>query len=75
MFLNCCQFCPNSKNTVLAAGGNQMKMFALDNYAELLEVRFPENESIYTCDTSAVNNKYLAGGKGGMLYYLAPAKQ
>lgn len=35
-FLNSCQFCPNSKNTILAAGGNQMKMFTLDDHTELL---------------------------------------
>ena len=31
--LNSCQFCPNSANTVLAAGGQQMKMFSLDDYS------------------------------------------
>ena len=51
-----------------------MKMFALDNFSELLEVRFPQHETIYSCDSSTINNKYLAAGKTGQLYYLAPVK-
>jgi hypothetical protein len=59
---------------VIAAGGNQMKMFTLDDHSELLELRLPESEALYTCDASSINNKYLAGGKGGSLYYLATNK-
>lgn len=51
-----------------------MKMFTLDDFSELLEVRFSEKETIYSCDTSAINNKYLAGGKNGALYYIASVK-
>jgi hypothetical protein len=51
-----------------------MKIFTLDDYAELLELKLPEGESLYTCDSSAINNKYLAGGKRGALYYLAANK-
>lgn len=72
--INSCQFCPNSKNTVVAAGGQQMKMFSLDDYSEFFELRLPENESLYTCDTSSINNKYIAGGKKGWLYSMATSK-
>jgi hypothetical protein len=59
---------------VIAAGGQQMKMFTLDDYSELLELRVGEGESLYSCDTSAINNKYLAGGKLGNMYYLSTNK-
>ena len=72
--LNSCQFCPNSKNTVVAAGGQQMKMFSLDDYSEFFELRLPETDSLYSCDTSSINNKYIAGGKKGWLYSLATSK-
>lgn len=45
-----------------------MKVFALDDYSELLELRVPSTESLFSCDSSALNDKYLAGGKGGLLY-------
>jgi hypothetical protein len=51
-----------------------MKMFTLDDHTELLEVKMGEGEALYTCDTSAINNKYLVGGKKGVLYYLATNK-
>jgi hypothetical protein len=74
IFLNSCQFCPNSKNTVIASGGQQLKMFTLDDYSEFLEVRAGEGESFFTCDSSATNNKYLVAGKKGILSYLATNK-
>lgn len=37
-------------------------------------MRVPEGESLYTCDTSSINNKYIAGGKKGLLYTLATNK-
>jgi hypothetical protein len=72
--LNCCQFCPNSTNTVLAAGGSQMKMFTLDDYSELFEVKADEGEAFYSCDSSISNNKYAVGGKHGSLFYLTSNK-
>lgn len=51
-----------------------MKMFTIDDHSELLELKLPEGEALYTCDSSAINNKYLAGGKKGVLYYMATSK-
>ena len=51
-----------------------MKMFALDDYSELIEFRLPEDEALFSCDCSSINNKYLAAGKKGLLYYLTNNK-
>ena len=51
-----------------------MKMFTLDDHTELLELRVPATESLFSCDSSAINNKYLAAGKQGLLYYLTTNK-
>ncbi len=51
-----------------------MKMFTLDDHTELLQLKLPEGEALYTCDSSAINNKYLAGGKKGVLYYMTTTK-
>ena len=48
-----------------------MKMFTTDGYAELFWLKVSKGESLYTCDYSSMNNKYLAGGKNGNLYYLS----
>ena len=40
-----------------------MKMFTLDDHSELLEFKLPEGETLYSCDSSSINNKYVAGGK------------
>jgi hypothetical protein len=49
-------------------------MFSLDDYSELFELRAPPSESLFCCGTSAINNKYVAGGKKGQLYYFATNK-
>jgi len=51
-----------------------MKMFTIDDHAELFEFKAPKGEALYTCNSSDTNNKYLVGGKNGNLYYLAPNK-
>lgn len=51
-----------------------MKMFSMDDYSEFFELRTPEDDSLFTCDTSSINNKYMAAGKKGLLYYLATNK-
>lgn len=38
-FLFSAQFCHNSKETVIGAGGQQMKMFSLNDGSEMLEIR------------------------------------
>lgn len=51
-----------------------MKMFSTEDYMEFFELRAGEGESLFTCDSSSINNKYLAAGKKGLLYYLATNK-
>ena len=51
-----------------------MKMFTIDDHSELLEFKVPEGQTLYSCDSSSINNKYVAGGKKGHLYYLATNK-
>jgi hypothetical protein len=74
-FLFCAQFCHNSKETVIACGGSQMKIFSLNDGAELLEVKVEEaNVSLYTCDSGYNSNKYLVGGSTGTLFHFTGAK-
>ena len=51
-----------------------MKMFSLDDYSQFLELKLPEDESLFSCDCSGNNNKYLAAGKKGLVYYLTNSK-
>jgi hypothetical protein len=46
----------------------------MEDFVELISLRTNKAESLYTCDSSSVNNKYLAGGKSGKLYYMAAKK-
>jgi len=58
----------------MACGGQQMKIFSLEDYSEMVEVRFEEGESLYTCDSSYGSNRYLVGGKSGVMFYLGSNK-
>ena len=73
-FLYSAQFCHNSKDTVIAAGGQQMKMFSLNDGSEMLEVRVEENTILYTADSSYSSNKYLTGGNSGTMFYMVGVK-
>lgn len=73
-FLFCAQFCHNSKDTVIAAGGSQMKMFSVADGSEMLEVKVEEGVSLYTCDSGYTSNKYVTGGNSGTLFYMAGVK-
>jgi hypothetical protein len=73
-FLFCAQFCKNSPNTLMACGGTQMKIFSLDDYSEMVEVKFDQGESLYSCDSSYSSNRYLVGGKHGSMFYLGSNK-
>ena len=59
---------------MVACGGTQMKIFGLSGYKELVEIKFEESESLYTCDSSHSGNKFLVGGKAGGLTYLGSNK-
>jgi hypothetical protein len=58
----------------MACGGTQMKIFSLDDFNEMIEVKFDEGESLYSCDSSYGSNRYLVGGKNGSLFYLGSNK-
>ena len=73
-FLFCAQFCHNSKDTVIAVGGSQMKMFSLTDGTEMLEVKADDGVSLYTCDSGYTSNKYMMGGNSGTLFYMAGVK-
>lgn len=68
------QFCHNSKDTAVAAGGQQMKMFSLNDGSEMLEVRVEEEVTLYTLDSAHSSNKYLTGGNSGAMYYMVGVK-
>lgn len=51
-----------------------MKIFSLDDFNEMIEVKFDEGESLYSCDSSYGSNRYLVGGKNGSLFYLGSNK-
>ena len=58
---------------MVACGGTQMKIFGLSG-KELVEAKFEESESLYSCDSSHSENKFLVGGKAGGLTYLGSNK-
>ena len=51
-----------------------MKIFSLEDYNEMVEIRFDEGESLYTCDSSYGSNRYMVGGKHGSVFYLGSNK-
>jgi hypothetical protein len=65
-----CQFCPTDPNCIVAVGGNQMKLFSINNSSEIVELQVHKEENLYTCDSSPTNFKFLTGGKKGNLFYL-----
>ena len=58
----------------MAAGGNSLKFFSLDDYSEMLELNFDTSNTIYSCDSGYTGNKYLAGGKDGAMFFFGSNK-
>ena len=54
----------------MAVGGNQMKFFSMQDKNEIMELQANPDEAFYTCDSSTLNLKFLAGGKKGNMFYL-----
>ncbi len=51
-----------------------MKIFSFEDYSEMVEVKFEEGESLYSCDSSYSSNRYLMGGKNGSMFYVGTNK-
>lgn len=73
-FIYCSQFCHNSKNFVMAAGGSDLKFFSMDDFSEVLTINFDPANTMYSCDSGYTGNKYLCGGKFGEMFYFGSNK-
>lgn len=58
----------------MAAGGSQVKMFNYVEDREMLELKLTDNNSLYTCDSGRMSNRYCAGSTSGTLYYILSTK-